>query len=242
MWNSSIKQSFLFLFLFSLVLSAGATDISVRKLSYDSALVDVKKIPPHELDKLHTDEDYNYVKSLSPLPKTAWERFKEWAWEKIVDFFDNRAGNLTIRIIKYIVVAAAICLIVFLLLKNDARALFYKKGASISPDFTESIDDIREINFEERIAEEVSRREFRKAVRLYFLKLIKELHQHRLINWKLDKTNTDYLKELKSSGYYQQFAELSRLYEYIWYGDFPLDENGFLTVIGKFNQFKIKQE
>lgn len=243
MWNSSIKSAIgLWFFLFFLGSYVGATTISEKKVTYDSAAIVVKKIPSGELEKLQADEDYRYVRTIISPPKTAWERFKEWFWKKINDLFDNKTGNLTIRIITYLVVAAAIFFLVFLMLKNDARFLFYKKGSMIATDFTESIQDIQEMDFDKIIAEEVERRNFRKAVRLYFLKVIKELDQHQLISWKLDKTNTDYLRELKNGTYHQKFAELIRLYEYIWYGDFKLDETNFLTVIQKFNQFRINQE
>lgn len=239
MWNNTIK-TLIFLFLaFMLAASASGFTLSGKEVNYDSSTVAVRKIPAEELQKLYADDDYNYVRTSTTAPKTIWERFKEWFWEKIVGLFDTKAGSMTIRIIKYMVVAVAIFFIVFLLLKNDARSLFYRKGASVSGNFIESVEDIQEIDFDKRIAEEVARRDFRKAIRLCFLKVIKELNQHQLIHWKQDKTNTDYLKELRNGNYYQQFAELSRLYEYIWYGDFKLDEGNFLTVIQKFNQFKI---
>lgn len=242
MWNNSIKiLTFLFL-TFILVPSAWGITLSPKELKYDTTSVLVRKIPAEELQKLYADDDYNYIRTSTTAPKTVWERFKEWFWEKIISLFSNKTGSMTIRIIKYIVVAAAIFFVVFLLLKNDARSLFYKRGASVSGNFMESVEDIQEIDFDKRIAEEVARRDFRKAIRLYFLKVIKELNQHQLIHWKQDKTNTDYLKELKNGSYYQQFAELSRLYEYIWYGDFKLDEENFLTVIQKFNQFKISSQ
>lgn len=238
MWNNSIKF-LIFLLLFFSLASASGDIIPEKRLSYDSSSVSVRKIPEEALRKLYADDDYNYVRTTTSTSKTVWERFKDWFWEKVIGLFNSKTGSITIRIIKYIVVAAAIFFIVFLLLKNDARSLFYRKGAAVSVDFMESVDDIQEIDFDKRIAEEVARRDFRKAVRLYFLKIIKELNQHHLINWKQDKTNTDYLKELRNGSYYQQFAELSKLYEYIWYGDFRLDEANFLTVIQKFNQFKI---
>lgn len=244
MWNSNIKflKPISLLLVFFLASFSSEAIIPGKRLSYDSAAVKLRKIPSEELRKLYDDEEYQYIETTTTAPQTAFQRFKAWLWGKITGLFDKKSGKLTIRIIKYIIVAVAIFFVAFLMLKNNARSLFYKKGASVSSDFIESTEDIEEIDFDKRIADEVSRKDFRKAVRLYFLKVIKELNQHRLINWKLDKTNTDYLKELRSGVYYQQFAELSRIYEYIWYGDFKLDETNFLSVIQKFNQFKIKSE
>ena len=74
---------------------------------------------------------------------------------------------------------------------------------------------------------------------LPFLKLLKELTDKNLISWKIDKTNSDYSIELSNSKYSKQFKELAFLYEYIWYGDFPVDDTNFKSTISKFNELKI---
>ncbi len=246
MWISTIKISFgkllcLFLCLTLLSKAYGANEeLHVKKIiSYDSAVVKVRPIPPEELNKLLEDSDYSYNK-VSKAPKTIFEKIIQWLVMKLAQLTYTKAGKTSLGIIEYVLIACAIGLVIFLLLKNNIRWLFYGKSASAPLDFTESIEDIHEINFEQRIADEVSKRDFRKAIRLHFLKVIKELSEQKLINWQLDKTNTDYSRELRNSKYSKEFEELSRLYEYIWYGDFKLDETDFITVIQKFNQFKIK--
>ena len=247
MWTNTIKLPFckiIFLLFCFLTPTANAVNLpgkTNKTVQYDSSSVLLKKISPEALNELRTDADYNYTKEVGTQPKSPWDRFWDWFWDKISELFDTQSGSITIKVIRYTFIIGAVTLIIFLFLKGNVRALFYGKSASVSSDFLESFEDIQEINFDKRIAEEVNRRDFRKAVRLYFLKIIKELNQQNLISWKLDKTNSDYLKELHSSNYYNQFYELSRLYEYIWYGDFKLDEANFLIVIQKFNQFKINQ-
>jgi hypothetical protein len=209
-------------------------------ISYDSAVVTVRKIPSKEINRILSDPEYGYS-PVSKAHKTIFERFIEWLLIKLGESANSTKGQISISIVEYIFIALAIGLIIFLLLKNNIRALFYGKSATATLDFIESTEDINEINFDQRITDEVSRKDFRKAIRLHFLKVIKELSDQKLISWQLDKTNTDYSKELKNNKYSQQFEELIRLYEYIWYGDFKLDEANFLMAIQKFNQFKINQ-
>lgn len=45
-----------------------------------------------------------------------------------------------------------------------------------------------------------------------------------MIDWHYDKTNSDYLKEIKNDNTKQLFKRASYVYDYIWYGDFPVDE------------------
>jgi hypothetical protein len=106
-------------------------------------------------------------------------------------------------------------------------------------DFSEFEEDIHKINFDKLIEEATSKKDFRKAIRLHFLKLLKDLTDNNLITWQIDKTNNDYSIELANNKYSSKFKELALLYEYIWYGDFPLDETNFISTILKFKEFKI---
>ena len=48
-----------------------------------------------------------------------------------------------------------------------------------------------------------------------------------IIEWDIEKTNSDYLYEIKNETRRDEFAYLSYLYNYIWYGEFELDEATF---------------
>jgi hypothetical protein len=247
MWISTIKSSryrivslFFYLSLISTAYSETKPLHIQKAVCYDSTAIAIRVFPPEELNKLLNDPDYGY-NEVSKAHKTIFERFFEWLLIKLGKSVFSRKGRAGITVIEYLFIALAIGLIIFLLLKNNIRALFYGKSATASLEFIESIEDINEINFDQRIADEVSKRDFRKAIRLHFLRVIKELSEQKLINWQLDKTNADYSRELKNNKYSHQFEELIRLYEYIWYGDFKLDEANFVAAIQKFNQFKIKQ-
>jgi hypothetical protein len=220
---------------------AFALNDSIKKndsvIKNDSSHIDIKVPPSAELQKMLSDEDYIYDR-VGPAPKTPWERFKEWFWRMVDDLFDSNGGKIGLGILKYLLIVAAIVLIIFLLIKNDIRALFYGKSASIAIDFKEFEEDIHSINFQELIAKAIQNKDYRKAIRLHFLKLLKELTDKNLIKWQIDKTNNDYTIELAKSKYSNQFNELALLYEYIWYGDFELNEESFKSTVSKFNAFK----
>jgi hypothetical protein len=232
--------SFFCLLLISNAYPANDTSSTQQAVHYDSAILTVRKIPSEELNKLLSDPDYGYNEVSKP-NKTIFSRFLEWLSRKLGNELSSDGGEISITVLEYLFIAAAIGLIIFLLLQNNIRSIFYGKSATTTLDFKESIEDINEINFDQRIADEVMKKDFRRAIRLHFLKVIKELSDQKLISWQLDKTNSDYSRELKNTRYSPQFEELIRLYEYIWYGDFKLDETTFLVVVQKFNRFTINQ-
>lgn len=205
-------------------------------LIFDSSRVEVRQADIDKQSQLLNNSDYKYDR-IGPVPKTLWERFKDWFWRKVSELLNSKGGSLGFLILKYALVIAAIVLIIVLLLKNNVRALFYGKSASMPIDFKEFEEDIHKINFNELITTALSEKDFRRAVRLHFLKLLKELTDKNLISWKIDKTNNDYLIELSNSKYNKHFKELAISYEYIWYGNFQLDETNFKAEIEKFKMF-----
>ena len=218
-----------------------ATD-SIKKeevhLVNDSSKIQVRQLNPEEQKNLLDNPDYKYDR-VGPAPKTWWDRLKEWFWRSIEEMFDSKGGQIGLTIFQYVLIIAVIVIIILLLIKNDIRAVFYGKSASVSIDFKEFEEDIHKINFDDLIADAISKGDYRKAVRLHFLKLLKELTDNNLIKWQIDKTNNDYSIELAKSKYNSKFKELALMYEYVWYGDFQLDESNFKSTIEKFKEFKV---
>jgi hypothetical protein len=221
---------------------AYAANDSIKKdsviLVYDSTKIAIRKPDATTQKELLENSDYKYDR-VGPAPKSDWDRFVEWFWRTVDKIFDTEGGKIGFSIFQYVLIIAVVVIIVFLVLKNNIRALFYGKSASVPIDFKEFEEDIHNINFDELIADAISKKDFRKAVRLHFLKLLKELTDKNLIKWQIDKTNNDYSIELRSSKFNSKFNELALLYEYVWYGDFQLDETNFMATIAKFNEFKV---
>jgi len=57
--------------------------------------------------------------------------------------------------------------------------------------------------------------------------LLKSLSDRTIIDWDIEKTNTDYLSEIKSAEFKKEFEFLSYIYDYCWYGEFELNEEDF---------------
>jgi hypothetical protein len=100
-------------------------------------------------------------------------------------------------------------------------------------------DDVDEgridrIEFVSEIDAAIARGDYRRASRLLYLRLLKQLSDAGRIVWKPEKTNHDYLRELGSNDLARSFARVTLLFDYIWYGDFHIDEPTFQQVRGAF--------
>jgi hypothetical protein len=58
-----------------------------------------------------------------------------------------------------------------------------------------------------------------------------------MINWQINKTNTAYTMELAESGYASPFRDLTRDFEYSWYGERQVSRNDFADLKEQFKQF-----
>ncbi|NNE55229.1 MAG: DUF4129 domain-containing protein [Flavobacteriales bacterium] len=79
--------------------------------------------------------------------------------------------------------------------------------------------------------------DYRSAVRIYYLTAIKRLSQLKWIDWQLDKTNYDYVRELREHEAHGEFRSLTHTFELIWYGEAPVSEKEYSLLSPHFDGF-----
>lgn len=134
--------------------------------------------------------------------------------------------------------------IIFLILKAalgyDRSWFSLKKNQNNSKEklIYEEDTDIENENLEELLQNAIQSENYRLAIRFYFLMVLKELSQQKLIDYHKDKTNTEYLFELKNKAQKEQFSYLLYLYNYIWYGEFSINKTEFQLAESEYQSFK----
>lgn len=129
-------------------------------------------------------------------------------------------------------------LIVSALLGFDVK--FWKssiKSKKIAKKLIYEDEDIHEVDLETLLKQAIESKNFRLAIRYYYLTSLKNLSNKKLIDYHKDKTNSEYLFEIENSEMRTQFSYLSYVYSYVWYGEFPLDETSFQLAQNKYQSF-----
>ena len=141
-----------------------------------------------------------------------------------------------------VIVGLALLLIFFI-----ARVIIQYYNPKVEPlneaGLLEEIEaNLLESDVDRFIKQAIADKNFRLATRLYYMKTIKELSLKELVSWKKDKTNFDYIVELRNWSYQDNFKAVTAKYERIWYGevdvnaiDFGLLQNSFIDLLSKIN-------
>lgn len=101
-------------------------------------------------------------------------------------------------------------------------------------------DNIFTLKYDELLKKALADRDYRLAIRILYLKTLRQLSDKGMIRYQPEFTNVDYLIQLKSGSSYDDFARITRHYEYVWYGKFEVSPDlyerisqDFITVQNK---------
>lgn len=154
------------------------------------------------------------------------------------------AGFITgfLKFLAFLAAAILIGIVIFHLM--GVKNLIRPKNKKFVPDVNdenidiESIEEhIHESDLDGFIRKAVGQENYTLAIRLYYLAIIKELSVNNQIIWKKDKTNRDYINELKQSNLQIPFKEITNIFERIWYGNKIISASDFEQVKPKFQSF-----
>jgi hypothetical protein len=130
--------------------------------------------------------------------------------------------------------------LIFQIMKVDFKGLVKKrsdKSKLIAEVNIENPEDISKMEFDDLLQQAIDAGRFRVAVRLLYLRSLRQLSDKSLIAWKQDKTNREYLRELKDNSLRPIFGDVTLIFEYIWYGEFPVNKDDFNLARASFLKF-----
>ena len=144
-----------------------------------------------------------------------------------------------VQTLLWIVIIAGFAAFLYIYLSGSSIGLFRKRNVKVTTAQEDDVltEDIFAINYQKEIDKAAAQGNHRLAIRLLFLRLLKNMTERNIIRYKQDKTNLDYLLELQSTTYYQPFFRITRNYEYSWYGKFPVSEEAYKIIRSDFEEF-----
>jgi hypothetical protein len=99
------------------------------------------------------------------------------------------------------------------------------------------VENIEKLDIDAMLDKARAEKNYKTAVRLYYLRLLQGLAQRGMISWKKDKTNREYLGELLSRNFFfEEIRGLTLTYESVWYGDHTLRTDTFDGLVSRFER------
>lgn len=188
-------------------------------------------------------EDYNYT-TVQPR-QSLWDKIKKRIirlLESILGKIDpsksaNYADNI-LRLFAIILGGFILYFIIKIFINKKGNFFFSKRNRKLNIPDQNLQENIHEINFPESIAKFELQKDYRSAIRYHFLLILKKLSDQKVINWNPEKTNKDYLSEIKRNDLQEKFKELIYIFDNVWYGEFVITEEKYHQFKQKFVNFK----
>mgnify|MGYP000344738899 CR=1 FL=1 len=105
---------------------------------------------------------------------------------------------ILLKVLPYILLVIALFFIVKYFLNIRAKNILKGSNKSIVK-FGSDEDLIKRDDLEALLNEAITNKEYKIAIRFYYLLILKKLTETNVIDWKQEKTNEDYIREIKES-------------------------------------------
>jgi hypothetical protein len=184
-------------------------------------------ITSQQWEQFANDKDFSYKNDKEMAQERTMNASQNFfskliAW--VILFFTSTAG----RTVVWALIVLFMLYLVYKGFLNDKQALFKKKKKVQGEESTEgTVEDIDNIDWEQQLRNAISEGNHKLAIRSGYLLILQLLNEHQLIQYRADKTNYDYAYELRDTRYKLPFKQLTRQYEFAWYGDYSVAEESF---------------
>jgi hypothetical protein len=201
----------------------------------DSFRVKERQLPAGYTEKLKKDKDFWYADA--ELRKKEEKTKEEQKERKEYVPLGQRSWVQTLL---WIVIIGGFAGAIMWYLAESNVGLFRKKSTATAGGSEDDVmpEDIFAINYQKEIDKATANGNYRLAVRMMFLRLLKELSEKNIIQYKQDRTNLDYLLQLHTTPHYPHFFRLTRHFEYSWYGHFDVEQEAYRVIAKEFDQFE----
>ncbi len=187
------------------------------------------------VDYQYEQEDVNDARDGIDYSDEVAEKKKESSSSSDSDF--SGLATLFGYLVIGILIALVFVILYFMLGKDN---LFKPRSKKIEALDLKSIEQIEE-NLEEYdvshyLQQAIDNNQYRIAIRLHYLLIIKELSARKFIRWKRDKTNRNYLYETQDYPFANNFKMSTNIFEQIWYGERDVTEGDFTMIHSHFSK------
>src|SRR5688500_6533948 len=192
---------------------------------------EVRVVPDSVAERMKKDKEFAYANDMS-----YWKAEAPRERSGLERFFSALSKSTALKVILYSMLIAAIIYILYqVMVVNNCFIFSRSRRNRLAGDASHNVS-INE-NLDEKIKEAIDNSNYRQAIRYMYLKTLKVLSDNNVITLHAKSTNQDYIRQMYKHDDLGQFRQLTRIYEYVWYGEFDPTETQFEIIRTNFNKF-----
>ncbi|MBZ9731279.1 DUF4129 domain-containing protein [Salegentibacter sp. JZCK2] len=199
-----------------------------------------------EIEDYKTEKAFNYLEKIEE--DSWWTRLKRWInlkWNAFLqwlfgDYHTNAFWSAVLSALPYVFLILVLGLITWLFIRLNPGNAAMAEPITGKVNLKKEEDIVKSADISSLIEEAIREENYRLGVRYLYLKSLRLLDQKEHISYRFEKTNEDYINEINETEIKNQFTKITRLYDFIWYGDFELSKERFTKVHREFTQMENK--
>jgi hypothetical protein len=225
-------KTLLYLGFYLLLMLPGKFGYAISKP--DSSDVIIRSFSDDHLNEYRSLKQFQYNKT-----HPTWEfATNRWIKDLLSWFGDHVLRYVSLEMVLVILLALLLVITVLQVSNVSFGLLFHKKDKQIPVSYSAGAENLQSADILALIQKACSGSDFRLAIRYQFLLLLHGMGQAGIITLSEDKTNHEYLTEIKNAEYRKIFERLADVFEYVWYGEFEPDKKLYESLSEGFTGFE----
>lgn len=180
----------------------------------------------------YNSEEFNYIEKEKPLPK----EYQPNEFSEFIGKILNAISRLPLEIIFYCLLALFLAFIAYRIYKNGGVFKSNSKKIYNESDFGFIEENLSEINLNDLIVKAEKEQNYPLAIRYLHYQNLQNLDKKGLIEWNPKKTNQQFINQIKQENIQTSFANNTKVFNQIWFGEFNIDATQYQTFKAMFNQ------
>jgi hypothetical protein len=198
--------------------------------------IELRRFEEERIEAWKRDAAHDYDRDLRRAP-SIWERAKELLRRWLRTVLGNRLADGVVSNLVYLLIVASIVFALVMLSRGGLRSVFH--GAPRSAGEVEPTgEDIRQLDLAALIREAEASGDLRRAIRLHYLLVLRTLVDQGTIDWSPERTDRDYLRQIRDPVLRERFAFTARVFQWVWYGGAEVAPDRYAVLREPFVRFE----
>ena len=235
------KIFLLILFITSIGLQAQSDSLVLKS---DESKIQLKKFDRKHINSYKKDNDFQYKEDVVTHDPSFLDRFGNWVVNQLSKFVkwllgDKYAASVLKNVgivFPYLIAGLVLFLLFKFFMKVGINPLVSQAKNKATVKYTEEEELIHNKDLQKLIQQAIEQHNLRLAIRYYYLLLLQQLQEVAIIQWEQQKTNDEYSAEIKHVELKKSFDKLTKLYDFVWYGNFEINDVEFEKAAYQFQQ------